>query len=147
MKAILIDHRLSKEEIDCFLRDLICELYDKVYTQNFTINRLWPIGYEVKIPLSNSERPLVIAIEAEGEKYFKLLRQAVQESNLCKASFFSVSLTGFTDDIDVNKVKGKEAIAHYNPTEDELYLIGRLADKDTAEVEGDVKNTTILCEE
>jgi hypothetical protein len=88
-----IMNRLTNEEIDSFLRQVICDLYGAVYTKQFKINRLDPIGYEVKIPLADDERPLVIAIEAEGDKFFKYLKTAIQESNLGKAKYFVVDLT------------------------------------------------------
>lgn len=146
MKTTLFEARLTNEAIDKFLRDLICELYGTVYTKNFTITRLWPIGYEVKIPLSNPERPLVIAIEAEGTKYFKLLKRAIQESNLGKASFYTISLNGFTDDSKLSEVQGEEAVAHYDKLEDNLYLAGKLLDDGSILIDGKVKNSTLTCE-
>lgn len=91
--GIGIMDRLTNEEIACFLRQLFWDLYGTLYTKQIKVRRLEPIGYEVKIPLSNDERPLVLAIEAEGDKYLKLLKTAIQESNLGKAKFFVVNIT------------------------------------------------------
>ena len=85
------EHQLSKEEINTRTRQLIEELYDCCYTRNITVDKLYPIGYKISLPMSCDETPFVVAIEAEGEQFFKYLKKALQESALCTIDFFTIS--------------------------------------------------------
>ena len=85
------EHQLSKEDIDSKVRQLINELYDCCYTENLVIDKLYPLGYKVSITLLCNETPFVVAIEAEGDKFFKYLKKALQESALGSAEFFTIS--------------------------------------------------------
>ena len=87
------EHQLSKEEINTRIRQLIEELYDCCYTRNITVDKLYPVGYKISLPMSCDETPFVVAIEAEGEKFFKYLKKALQESSLSTIKFFTLSLT------------------------------------------------------
>ena len=87
------EHQLSKEEINTRIRQLIEELYGCCYTRNITVDKLYPLGYKISLPMSCDETPFVVAIEAEGEQFFKYLKKALQESALSTIKFFTLGIT------------------------------------------------------
>lgn len=87
------EHQLSKEDLDKKIRCMINELYNSCYTGNLVIDKLYPVGYKISISLLNDERPFVVAIEAEGDKFLKYLRTALRESALGSVLFSTISDT------------------------------------------------------
>lgn len=103
-----MNNTLTIEQIDHYIRDIICELYDAKYNRHITITPLPIIGYEIKLPLWNDERPFVVSIEADGKKFLKYLKLAIQESNLGSAQYYKVKLENPQDDNIINIYNGKK---------------------------------------
>ena len=75
------------------IRQLICELYECNYYQPLTVRKL-NIGYQVLIPLSATDRPYSISIEAEGEKFWQILKQELQTASLNTIDNMVIQLNG-----------------------------------------------------
>lgn len=85
------EHKLTKELIDEKTRQFICELYGSQYTGNLIVEKLYPEGYKVSIPMLCNETPFSVCIEAEGDKFLQFLKKALQESSLGSVDFYTLS--------------------------------------------------------
>ena len=117
------EHQLSKEEINTRTRQLIQELYNCCYTRNITVDKLYPLGYKLSLPMSCDETPFVVAIEAEGEQFFKYLKKALQESALSTIKFFTLSLSQEVANPTLDYVKGNYDTTHRVQQDDITYVV------------------------
>ena len=117
------EHQLSKEEINDRTRQLIKELYNCCYTRNIKVDKLYPLGYKLSLPMSCDETPFVVAIEAEGEQFFKYLKKALQESALSTIKFFTLSLSQEVANPTLDHVKGNYDTTHRVQQDDVTYVV------------------------
>lgn len=120
---VYTEHELSKECINEKVRQLINELYDCCYTGNLIIDKLYPVGYKVSIPLLCDETPFVVAIEAEGDTFLKYLKKALQESALGAIQFFTIGTSKNCPGPVNDSIKGDYDTTHRVQQDDITYII------------------------
>lgn len=106
------EHELTKELIDEKTRQFICELYGCKYAGNLIIDKLYPIGYKVSIPMLCPETPFSVCIEADGDKFLQFLKKALQESSLGSVDFYTLSTSQRIPTIVNCEVKGNWNTTH-----------------------------------
>ena len=124
-KIIYDQHQLSKKDIDTKLRQLIEELYGCCYLENITIDKLYPVGYKISMPLNNIERPFTFAIEAEGDYFYKYLRNVLIDSSLHRIDFVTIGKhSDCPDNIILDNIKGNYSNTHRVLQDNVIYDIG-----------------------
>lgn len=121
---VKVNDSLPKEEIDCRIRCIINKIYKCDYVRNIRIDRLHPIGYKISFPLNSHERPFSLAVEAEGEDFFKILEDLLREASLNSVDFFEVSLPdGHPEVVYTNNIKGNTNPNFYSRQEKTIYEV------------------------
>lgn len=74
-----------KNQILCFIE----QKYHKKYVGKLWVNKLEPLGFQVKFGLNNNDKPLVISAELPEKEFLKFIKQEIHDRRMDFVQYFT----------------------------------------------------------
>ena len=77
------------QDIEQAILEIFKEEYNKEYVGTIEVTTLDPIGYNVRLGLGNTDKPMFISAELDKDSFLKYFREEVRNRNLDTIKWFT----------------------------------------------------------
>ena len=71
---------MNPEQLEHQIRDIISEVYGSYFLGKIRVEKLNTIGYKVSFGIPNEDKPTVIAVELDDDKFLKYIRKEIKNA-------------------------------------------------------------------